>query len=88
MDSQRQIDVFRAFVKQALRSKGLRFDKNTQRDIGRELKNFNEESGLNKPLTFVEFCEFYLDIMKELVAEHFTSIEKKIDEHKRGKQQE
>ena len=79
MDSKRQAEVFRAFVKKALREKGLRFDKNlTQRDIGREVKCYNDENALSEPLTVAEFCELYLDIMKELVTEHFALIEKEI----------
>lgn len=78
MDSKRQAEVFRAFVKKALREKGLRFDKNlTSRNIGREVKEFNETEKLSTPLTVAEFYELYLDIMKELTAEHFALIEKR-----------
>ncbi len=84
MDSKRQAEVFRAFVKKVLRGKGLSFDKNmTNRNIGREVKEFNETDKLSTPLTVEEFQELYLDIMKELVAEHFALIEKKIEEAKK-----
>lgn len=79
MDIKREGELFRAFVKRHMRSKGLRFDKNfTLRDIGREVAQFNETAGLKVPVTVPEFCELYLQIMKELVAEHFAVLEKEI----------
>ena len=81
MDSKRQAEIFKVFIKKMLRDKGLRFDKSmTSRAIGQEIKTFNEEAGLSAPLTVVEFCEIYFEIMQELVAEHFKAVEAKMAE--------
>jgi len=75
----RENELLRAFVKMEMRKKGLQFQKNlTQRRIGLEVKEFNEVAVLKVPVTVPEFCELYLQIMKELVAEHFASIEAKL----------
>ena len=81
MDSKRQAEVFRAFVKDALRRKGLKFERDDiLREIGREEKEFNARHKLSRPLDKVEFLGMYLELMKELAAEHFTMIEEKIAE--------
>lgn len=83
MDSARQAEVLRAVVKKVMRGEGLRFDKNlTRRDLGRKVAELNDQLGLSKPITVAEFCELYLEIMKELVAEHFAMIEAKIAEER------
>ncbi len=82
MDSMRQAEIFRAFVKDQLRKQGLRFDFNLMRDIGREEKEFNERHKLNPPLSKVEFLELYVGLMKELAEEHFEAVERKIAEEK------
>jgi hypothetical protein len=83
MESKRQAEVFRAFIKDKLREKGLRFDLNMIRDIGREGKEFNERHKLNPPLTTTEFLEFYLELIKEIAQEHIETIEERIAKLKR-----
>lgn len=79
MDIKRENELLRAFVKGVMRKKGLQFQKDLAlRDLGREVKEFNETAGLSVPLTVSEFCELYSQIMKELVKEYFASIEAKI----------
>jgi hypothetical protein len=81
MDSKREAEVLRAVVKKMMSVEGLRFDRNhTLRDIGRRVVEFNEQTNIGDPITVTEFCKLYLDIMQELVAEHFALIEKKIAE--------
>ena len=81
MKAERQSEILRAYVKVALREKGLRFNNNLfSTDLSLEVKKFNNENRLSTPLTELEFCELYLEIMRELVAEHFAMIEKKIAE--------
>jgi len=78
MDSGRRSVVLKAFVKSALRRKGLQFEKNlTKRDMGREVKELNEENQLAEPITVAEVSELYLEIMGELVAEHFAMMRAK-----------
>ena len=79
MNSERKLVVLRAFVKSMLSKKGLMFEKNlTNRDMGREVKELNDENHLDEPITAVEVFEIYLEIMEELVAEHFTIVKSKI----------
>ena len=81
MDSQRQAEVFRAFMKEGLRRKGLKFERDdVLREIGQKERDFNARYKLSSPLTKIEFLEMYLELMKELTAEHFAMIEKKIAE--------
>jgi|688.fasta_scaffold2485760_1 hypothetical protein len=81
MDSKRQAEVFRAFMKDHLREGGLRFNRNDiLRGLGQEEKDFNSRHKLSSPLTKVEFLELYIELMRELVAEHFAMIENKITE--------
>jgi hypothetical protein len=83
MDQARQTEVLRAIVKEDLRKSGLRFDRNDiLREIGQEEKNINAHNVLSRPLIRVESLELYLEIMRELVAEHFALIEGKITELK------
>ena len=83
MNTMRENELLRAFVKMEMRKKGLQFQKNlTQRRIGLEVKEFNEVAVLKVPVTVPEFCELYLQIMKELVTEHFAMVEKKMSEGK------
>ena len=79
MDPAREREVLRMFAKDVIREEGLDFEKNlTQRDIGREVKELNNEYKLSSPLTVAEFSELYLEIMKELVAERFAKIEEQV----------
>ena len=83
MDSFRERVVLRAIVKSALRRKGLMFEKNlTKRDMGREVKELNEENQLVQPITVAEVSELYLEIMGELVAEHFMMMKAKAQSSK------
>ena len=78
MDSDRKLVVLRVFVKSMLRKKGLMFEKNlTNRDVGREVKELNEENQLAEPITVAEVSEIYLEIMEELVTEHFAMMRAK-----------
>ncbi len=79
MDSKRQAEVLRAFMKDMLRKKGLQFDRDLLRGIGQEEKEFNARHKLSSPLTKAEFLAFYLDIMKELADEHFEMIKKAME---------
>jgi hypothetical protein len=83
MDPQRQSQLFRAFVMSKIREKGLRFDRVTVREAGNEIKRLNE-SMPNLKITASELLTVYLEIMRELVAEHFALIEKEIEAAKRN----
>jgi len=75
MDSKRQLELFRVWVKEGLRKKGLSFDKNLDmRNIGREVKEINKRNKLSSPITAQEFCDLYKEIMGELITEHFAKI--------------
>jgi len=86
IEPKRQAEVFRAFVKDMLRRKGLQFDRNELlRGIGHEEKEFNERHKLSVPLTKVEFLELHVELMKELTDEHLATIKAKIVELKAQK---
>ena len=83
MDSERKLVVLRAFVKSALRKKGLQFEKDlTRRDMGREVKELNEENQLPEPITVAEVSEIFLEIMEEIVAEYFAMMRAKTQSSK------
>jgi len=83
MDTQRQTEVFRALIKDMARKKGLQFEHNDfLRELGQEAKAFNERHKLSTPLTKVELIELYLELMPELVEEHFVMAKAKLAELK------
>lgn len=77
----RQLQIFRAYIKEMLRRKEMRFDINDiNRTVGQDLKNINERTGLTPPITKKEFLEIYLEIMKEITSDHFKAVEAKMVE--------
>ena len=81
VNEKRQLEIFRILVKEMLKKKGLRFDqKDFSRDIGRELKEINDKYKLANPIIKKELIELYLEIMKELTAEHFEMIGNKAND--------
>ena len=81
MDKERQFQIFRAFVKQVIREKGVKTGyRNFGREANSEVKNMNETLGLTPPLGVDEFMEIYLELTQEIAKEHFEMVSRKLQE--------
>jgi hypothetical protein len=86
MDSARQSEMFRAWAKDGLRKKGLKFDHvDIVSEADQEVKRFNQRHQLSQPLTLEEFLELYAELMRELFDEHIMAVYTKLGRLKQKK---
>jgi|GEM_PF-3609366 len=78
MEKERQFQLFRAMIKEAMREKGINLASNLGRECAGEVQKLNARYKIEPPLKVTELLEVYLEIGKELAEEHFSGVASKL----------